>query len=120
MHGRFLPAHRFQASLLDSIHVSVSGGLVVKPQSALPVHHEPVWHGARLLLEDLDHEHAVVGHESPAALADDVRVGDVLLVADLAEVVDDLKSSLSTYSIGFHLMPIGSDEATNRLVEEMT
>ena len=42
------------------------------------------------------------------------------VVTHLAEVVDDLKSSLSTYSIGFHLMPIGSDEATNRLVEEMT
>ena len=42
------------------------------------------------------------------------------VVTHLAGVVDDLKSSLSTYSIGFHLMPIGSDEATNRLVEEMT
>lgn len=42
------------------------------------------------------------------------------VVQQLAGVVDDLKSSLSTYSIGFHLMPIGSDEATSRLVEEIT
>jgi 5,10-methylenetetrahydrofolate reductase len=42
------------------------------------------------------------------------------VVTHLAEVVDDLKSSLSTYSIGFHLMPIGSDEATHRLVDELT
>ena len=42
------------------------------------------------------------------------------VVTHLTEVVDDLKSSLSTYSIGFHLMPIGSDEATHRLVEELT
>ncbi|HIH89300.1 TPA: hypothetical protein HA344_08860 [Candidatus Bathyarchaeota archaeon] len=42
------------------------------------------------------------------------------IVSHLAEVADDLKSSLSTYSIGFHLMPIGSDEATHRLVEELT
>jgi 5,10-methylenetetrahydrofolate reductase len=42
------------------------------------------------------------------------------VVTHLTEVVDDLKSSLSTYSIGFHLMPIGSDEATHRLVEEIT
>lgn len=42
------------------------------------------------------------------------------VVTHLAEVVDELKSSLSTYSIGFHLMPIGSDEATHRLVDELT
>ena len=42
------------------------------------------------------------------------------VVSHLAEVADELKSSLSTYSIGFHLMPIGSDEATHRLVEELT
>lgn len=42
------------------------------------------------------------------------------VVQHLAGVVDDLKQGLSTYSIGFHLMPIGSYEATNRLVEEMT
>lgn len=42
------------------------------------------------------------------------------VVAHLAGVVDELKSSLSTYSIGFHLMPIGSEEATRRLVEELT
>jgi 5,10-methylenetetrahydrofolate reductase len=42
------------------------------------------------------------------------------VVEHLAGVVDDLKSGLSTYSIGFHLMPIGSEEATNRLVEELT
>ena len=38
----------------------------------------------------------------------------------LSEVADDLKSSLSTYSIGFHLMSIGSNEATNRLVMKLT
>jgi hypothetical protein len=42
------------------------------------------------------------------------------VVTHLIEVVDNLKSSLSTYSIGFHLMPIGSDEATHKRVEEMT
>jgi methionine synthase / methylenetetrahydrofolate reductase(NADPH) len=42
------------------------------------------------------------------------------VVSHLTSVADDLKSSLSTYSIGFHLMPIGSDEATNRLVKELT
>jgi 5,10-methylenetetrahydrofolate reductase len=42
------------------------------------------------------------------------------IVSHLAEVADELKSSLSTYSIGFHLMPIGSDEATHRLVDELT
>jgi 5,10-methylenetetrahydrofolate reductase len=41
------------------------------------------------------------------------------VISHLADVADDLKSSLSTYSIGFHLMPIGSDEATNRLVREL-
>jgi 5,10-methylenetetrahydrofolate reductase len=41
------------------------------------------------------------------------------VVSYLSGVADDLKSSLSTYSIGFHLMPRGSDEATNRLVEEL-
>ena len=42
------------------------------------------------------------------------------VVQHLAGIIDDLKSSLSTYSIGFHLMPIGSNEATHRLVEEIT
>lgn len=41
------------------------------------------------------------------------------VVIHLAEVADELKSNLSTYSIGFHLMPIGSDDATHKLVDEI-
>jgi hypothetical protein len=41
------------------------------------------------------------------------------IVSHLAEVADELKQSLSTYSIGFHIMPIGSDEAGQKLVEEL-
>jgi hypothetical protein len=55
LHRHLLPACRFQSSLLCVIYVSVSSGLVVKPQSALAIGHDPVRRGARLLLEDLDH-----------------------------------------------------------------
>ena len=43
--------------------------------------------------------------------------GEMLSI--LLELVDDLKSNLSGYSIGFHVMPIGSDELAIKLVEEL-
>lgn len=41
------------------------------------------------------------------------------IVSHLAGVCDTLKSNLSTYSIGFHFMPIGNPEATHKLIGEL-
>ena len=40
--------------------------------------------------EDLDHQHAVMGDDGAAAFADDVRVRDLLGVADIADVINDV------------------------------
>jgi hypothetical protein len=37
----------------------------------------------------------------------------------LLEIADDLKSNLSKYPIGFHIMPLGNDLLGKRLVEEL-
>ncbi len=40
--------------------------------------------------EGLDHQHRVVGDDGPPRLGDDVRVRDLLVVADVGDVVDDV------------------------------
>lgn len=41
------------------------------------------------------------------------------MLSMLLELVDDLKTNLKRYSIGFHIMPIGSNDIGIKLVEEL-
>jgi len=42
------------------------------------------------------------------------------MLITLLELVDEVKTKLNGYSIGFHVMPLGSDEMGLKLVEELT